>query len=153
MSGTIILKNSNTPAAVPPAAALQVGEVAVNTADGKLYTKHTDGTVKTLGGSTSTNNVVSAAYTMPSTVASGGSLDLALSGTSALVGGSVASFEVTDWNAAVTTSAATANAASKTLTASTTVGQVLSVSVVAIDNYFWIASAESLAMTVGFLYT
>ena len=103
-------------------------------------------TIKTVGGqsllgsgditiSTSTNNVVSAAYTMPSAVASGGSLALALTGTSALVGGSVASFEVTDWNAAVTTTAATANAASKTLTASTTVGQVLSVSVVAIDNY------------------
>ena len=103
-------------------------------------------TIKTVGGqsllgggdisiSTSTNNVVSAAFTMPSAVASGGSLALALSGTSALVGGSVASFEVTDWNAAVTTSAATANAASKTLTASTTIGQVLSVSVVAIDNY------------------
>ena len=134
-TGTLILKNSNTAAAVPTAAALQVGEVAVNTADGKLYTKHTDGTVKTCGGSTSTNNVVSAAFTMPSTVATGGSLALALSGTSALVGGSVASFEVTDWNAAVTTTAATANAASKTLTASTTAGQVLSVSVVAIDNY------------------
>ena len=103
-------------------------------------------TIKTVGGqsllgsgdisiSTSTNNVVSAAFTMPSAVASGGSLALALTGTSALVGGSVASFEVTDWNAAVTTSAATANAASKTLTASTTIGQVLSVSVVAIDNY------------------
>jgi hypothetical protein len=72
---------------------------------------------------------------MPSTVATGGSLVLALTGTSALVGGSVASFEITDWNAAVTTTAATSNAASKTLTASTTVGQVLSVSVVAIDNY------------------
>ena len=103
-------------------------------------------TIKTVGGqsllgggdisiSTSTNNVVSAAFTMPSTVATGGSLALALTGTSALVGGSVASFEVTDWNAAVTTTAATANAASKTLTASTTIGQVLSVSVVAIDNY------------------
>ena len=134
-TGTLILKNSNTAAAVPTAAVLQVGEVAVNTADGLLFTKHTDGTVKKCGGSTSTNNVVSAAFTMPSTVATGGSLVLALSGTSALVGGSVASFEVTDWNAAVTTSAATANAASKTLTASTTVGQVLSVSVVAIDNY------------------
>ena len=134
-TGTLILKNSNTASAVPTAAVLQVGEVAVNTADGKLFTKHTDGTVKTIGGSSSTNNVVSAAYTMPSTVATGGSLVLTLSGTSALVGGSVASFEITDWNAAVTTTAATANAASKTLTASTTVNQVLSVSVVAIDNY------------------
>jgi hypothetical protein len=290
MSGTIILKNSNTAAAVPTAAALQVGEVAVNTADGVLYTKHSDGIIKTIGAAalalkaplasptftgtvsgitkamvglgnvdnttdllkpvstatttaigvettrataaeatkvdkvagkglstedfttaektklaaqvipvaasttpaalgvgavgtgttfaradhvhtapttitgnagtatklatartingtsfdgsanitittSATSIVVSAAFTMPSTVASGDSLVLALSGTSALVGGSVASFEITDWNAAVTTSAATANAASKTLTASTTIGQVLSVSVVAIDNY------------------
>ena len=134
-TGTLILKNSNTASAVPTAAVLQVGEVAVNTADGKLFTKHTDGTVKTIGGSSSTNNVVSAAYTMPSTVATGGSLVLTLSGTSALVGGSVASFEITDWNAAVTTVTATTNAGSKTLTASTTVNQVLSVSVVAIDNY------------------
>lgn len=49
MSGTIILKNSNTASAVPLAADLQVGEVAVNTADGAMYTKHSDGTVKTIG--------------------------------------------------------------------------------------------------------
>ena len=82
-----------------------------------------------------TATVVSAAFTMSSTVATGSSLVLGLSGTSALVGGSVASFEVTDWNAAVTTTTATTNAASKTLTASTTIGQVLSVSVIAIDNF------------------
>ena len=49
MPGTIILKNSNTPASVPTAAVLQVGEVAVNTADGLLYTKHTDSSIKTIG--------------------------------------------------------------------------------------------------------
>ena len=81
------------------------------------------------------NNVVSAAFTMASSIAIGGTLTLAMSGTSALVGGSVASFEVTDWNGAKTTVAATSNAGTKTLTATTTVGQVLSVDVVAIDNY------------------
>jgi hypothetical protein len=85
--------------------------------------------------STPTATVVSAAFTMSSIVVTGSSLVLGLSGTSALVGGSIASFEVTDWNAAVTTTTATTNAASKTLTASTTIGQVLSVSVIAIDNF------------------
>jgi hypothetical protein len=42
----IITKNSNTPSAVPTAGQLQVGELAVNTADGNLYTKSTDGSVK-----------------------------------------------------------------------------------------------------------
>jgi hypothetical protein len=42
---TIITKNSQTASAVPSAASLSVGELAVNTADGKLYTEHTGGVV------------------------------------------------------------------------------------------------------------
>jgi hypothetical protein len=41
----IILKNSATAAAVPTAGQLVLGEVAVNSADGKLYLKKGDGTV------------------------------------------------------------------------------------------------------------
>ena len=135
MASTIILKNSNTSGVVPSAASLSVGEIAVNTADATFFTKHTDGTVKTISGGGGSGNVVSAAFTMASQIVTGGTLTLAMSGTSALVGGSVASFEVTDWNGAKTTVAATANAGTKTLTATTTVGQVLSVDVVSIDNY------------------
>lgn len=132
----IILKNSTTASSVPTAADLQVGEVAVNTADGKLFTKHSDGTIKTISGTPSGGTtVVVAAFTMPSSVAAGGALVLTLSGTAALVGGSIASFELTGWNSAVTTAVAASGTGSKTLTASMTVGQVLSVSVVAIDNY------------------
>lgn len=54
---TIITKNSQTASAVPSAASLAVGELAVNTADGKLYTEHTGGIVKEI---------------IPSTVADGG---------------------------------------------------------------------------------
>jgi hypothetical protein len=54
---TIITKNSQTASAVPAAASLSVGELAVNTADGKLYTEHTGGVVKEI---------------IPSTVVDGG---------------------------------------------------------------------------------
>lgn len=51
---TIITKNSQTASAVPSAASLEIGELAVNTADGKLYTEHTGGVVKQVGGNTQT---------------------------------------------------------------------------------------------------
>jgi hypothetical protein len=54
---TIITKNSQTASAVPAASSLEVGELAVNTADGKLYTEHTGGVVKEI---------------IPSTVVDGG---------------------------------------------------------------------------------
>lgn len=54
---TLITKNSQTASAVPGAASLSVGELAVNTADGKLYTEHTGGVVKEI---------------IPSTVVDGG---------------------------------------------------------------------------------
>ena len=46
---TLITKKSSTPSAVPVAGDLQVGELAVNTADGKLFTKHTDNSIKEIG--------------------------------------------------------------------------------------------------------
>lgn len=43
-------KKSSVAGEVPVAADLEVSELAVNTADGKLFTKHTDNTIKTIGG-------------------------------------------------------------------------------------------------------
>jgi|TARA_R100001510_G_C7654714_1_gene213465 hypothetical protein len=48
MSNTVTLKKNSSTGNAPSASDLQVGELAVNTADGKLFTKHTDGTVKTI---------------------------------------------------------------------------------------------------------
>lgn len=50
MATTILIKNNSTAAAVPTAGQLSVGELAVNTADRKIYTKHSDGTVVQMGG-------------------------------------------------------------------------------------------------------
>ena len=49
---TIKLKKNSTSGEAPSASDLAVGEVAVNTADGLLYTKHTDNSIKTIGGGT-----------------------------------------------------------------------------------------------------
>ena len=48
MSNTVILKKNSSTGNAPSASDLSAGELAVNTADGKLFTKHTDGTVKTI---------------------------------------------------------------------------------------------------------
>ena len=47
---TIVIKNSQVINKVPSGADLQVGELAINTADAKLFTKHTDGAIKIIGG-------------------------------------------------------------------------------------------------------
>lgn len=47
----ILVKKSTTPGAVPVSGDLDVGELAVNTADGKLFTKHTDNSIKQIGAS------------------------------------------------------------------------------------------------------
>ena len=100
------------------------------------YTKNqVDTAIASSVSSAPSSNVISASFTMPATIATGGTLTLAISGTSALVSGSIASFEVTDWAGNKTTVTAAANAGTKTLTATSTIGQVLSVDVVAIDNY------------------
>jgi len=82
-----------------------------------------------------TATLLTAAFTMPATVTASLSFSISLTGTPLLVGASIASFDVTDWEGATTTVAAVANAGTKSLTATATVGQALSVSVVAIDNY------------------
>ncbi len=48
MATKIQLKRSSTASDVPVAGDLAVGEVAVNTADGTLFTKHTDDSMKTI---------------------------------------------------------------------------------------------------------
>jgi hypothetical protein len=45
-------KKSSTTGEVPQAADLEVAEIAVNTADGKLFVKHTDNSIKEISGGT-----------------------------------------------------------------------------------------------------
>lgn len=47
---TIKLKRSTTSGVIPTSGDIEIGEVAVNTADGKLFTKHTDNSIKEIGG-------------------------------------------------------------------------------------------------------
>lgn len=49
MAQKIIMKKSTVPGRVPGTEDLQVGELAVNTADGRLFSKHADGAVVPLG--------------------------------------------------------------------------------------------------------
>ncbi len=67
MANTIKIKRSTVASNVPSSVDLEVGELAVNTADAKLYTKHSTGAVVSLGGtvidnltSTSTTSGLSA---------------------------------------------------------------------------------------------
>ena len=50
MTTVIKPKRSTVPSSIPTAGNLEVGELAINIPDGKLYTKNTDGTIKELGG-------------------------------------------------------------------------------------------------------
>lgn len=49
MANVIRLKRSSVPGKIPDPNDLIVGEIAINTADGVLYTKHSDNTIKTIG--------------------------------------------------------------------------------------------------------
>lgn len=49
MPNPIVPKKSSTPGSVPTGSQLLTGELATNLADGKLFFKQADGTVKTLG--------------------------------------------------------------------------------------------------------
>ena len=48
MANTIRIKRSSVPGKIPDPNDLVVGELAVNTYDGLLYTKHSDGSIKTI---------------------------------------------------------------------------------------------------------
>jgi triosephosphate isomerase len=49
----IKLKRSTSSGAAPTTSDLEVGEVAINTADGKMFTKHTNNSIVQLGGGVS----------------------------------------------------------------------------------------------------
>jgi hypothetical protein len=51
MANTILHKRSSTASATPSAGSLVAGELAINTADGKLFTKKDNGTVVEIGAS------------------------------------------------------------------------------------------------------
>ena len=53
MPATIVLKQNATAGLMPVASELAIGEPALNTADGKLYSKMADGTVRPIPGSNS----------------------------------------------------------------------------------------------------
>jgi len=57
LNARIIAKASATAAEEPQASDLEVAELAVNTADGKLFTKHTDGSVVTISGGGAVDSV------------------------------------------------------------------------------------------------
>lgn len=61
MPSTILLKRSSTASSVPAAASLQAGELAVNLADQKLYSKTTGGTVVQVGFGNLTSAMVTTA--------------------------------------------------------------------------------------------
>ena len=61
MPSTILLKRSSTAASVPAAASLQSGELAVNLADQKLYSKTAGGTVVQVGFGNLTSAMVTTA--------------------------------------------------------------------------------------------
>jgi hypothetical protein len=50
MTTIIKPKRSSVASSIPAPVSLEVGELAINIPDGKLYTKATDGTIKELGG-------------------------------------------------------------------------------------------------------
>jgi len=87
-------KKSSTTGEVPQASDLEVAELAVNTADGKLFVKHTDDSIKEISGGGASNIVDQGDYSprynsgapewnLSTTAAAGG--DLALTGEGALV--------------------------------------------------------------------
>lgn len=50
MANTIIIKNSTTPGSVPGTGDVNVGELALNVEDRKMYTKNSGGSVVQVGG-------------------------------------------------------------------------------------------------------
>jgi hypothetical protein len=57
MANTIILKRSSTPSKVPTTSQLALGEIAINTYDGRIFIKKDDGNpaVVEIGGVTTVN--------------------------------------------------------------------------------------------------
>ena len=68
MANKIIIKKSSTASQIPTALQLDVGELAVNLADQKLYSKNAGGTVVLVGTGVSTNVVLVFPFYNSSTV-------------------------------------------------------------------------------------
>ena len=68
MANTIILKNSSTACSVPLVGDLTAGELAINTADRKLYTKTVAGVVVQVGGGATGSGVDDVFYENTPTV-------------------------------------------------------------------------------------
>lgn len=77
MANKIILKKSSVISKVPLATDLEIGEIAVNLADQKLYSKNASGTVVLVGTGTATGTVTNVTGTSP--VASSGGATPAIS--------------------------------------------------------------------------
>jgi hypothetical protein len=87
MASTIITKNSSTAGAVPLAANLTQGELAINTTDRRLYTKDATGTVVEVGSGTAivyrenfSGNDVTTVFTMAHTPVSEDLVDIYING-------------------------------------------------------------------------
>lgn len=63
MASTIIIKNSSTASAVPGSGSLAVGELAINTADNKLFAKNSAGTVTLIASATLATEAAASAAT------------------------------------------------------------------------------------------
>lgn len=63
MASTIIIKNSSTASAVPSSGSLAVGELAINTADNKLFAKNSAGTVTLIASATLATEAAASAVT------------------------------------------------------------------------------------------
>ena len=61
MASTIIIKNSSTASAVPSSGSLVAGELAINTADNKIYAKNSAGTVTLLASATTATEAAASA--------------------------------------------------------------------------------------------
>jgi pyruvate-formate lyase len=69
---TIVLKQNSTAGLMPVASELAIGEPALNTADGKLYSKMADGTVRPIAGSDSPTKLETARMAYVASLLSGG---------------------------------------------------------------------------------
>jgi hypothetical protein len=71
MANTLKVKRSATPAKVPTTSDLQLGEIAVNTYDGKMYIKKNDGTdaIVQIGGTAGSGDVVGPASATDNAIA------------------------------------------------------------------------------------
>lgn len=68
----IVLKQNSTVGLMPLASELAIGEPALNTADGKLYSKMADGTVRPIAGSNSPTKLETARMAYVASLLSGG---------------------------------------------------------------------------------